>query len=206
MALTRKFLSALGIEADKIDEIISAHSDTVNALKGERDEYKVDAEKYESTSKKLAKIEKELSELKDSQANSSEEWETKYTELKSKYDSYKKDVEAKATKQSKIDAYKKLLKEANVSDKRFDSIVKISSELIDGIEFDDDNKVKNRDKLLETIKGEWADFIVTTSQKGADTATPPANDTGKPKTKSRAAQLAEKYHNELYGEAKSKEE
>ena len=31
MALTRKFLAALGIEADKIDEIINAHSETVDA-------------------------------------------------------------------------------------------------------------------------------------------------------------------------------
>ena len=36
MALTRKFLSALGIEEAKIDEIISAHADTVNALKEQR--------------------------------------------------------------------------------------------------------------------------------------------------------------------------
>ena len=37
MSLTRKFLSALGIEDDKVDEIISAHTDTVNALKEQRD-------------------------------------------------------------------------------------------------------------------------------------------------------------------------
>ena len=37
MALTRKFLSALGIEEAKIDEIISAHVDTVNVLKEQRD-------------------------------------------------------------------------------------------------------------------------------------------------------------------------
>ena len=36
MALTRKFLKALGIEDDKVDEIITAHSDTVNALEDGR--------------------------------------------------------------------------------------------------------------------------------------------------------------------------
>jgi hypothetical protein len=35
MALTRKFLSALGIEAEKIDEIISSHTETVEGLKDE---------------------------------------------------------------------------------------------------------------------------------------------------------------------------
>ena len=44
MALKRNFLSALGIEADKIDEIINAHAETVDALKEERDEYKKKAE------------------------------------------------------------------------------------------------------------------------------------------------------------------
>ena len=33
MALTRKFLQAMSIDEEKIDEIISAHSETVTALK-----------------------------------------------------------------------------------------------------------------------------------------------------------------------------
>ena len=47
----------MGIEADKIDEIISAHTDTVNALKEQRDTYKADAEK-------LPAVQKELDDLK----------------------------------------------------------------------------------------------------------------------------------------------
>ena len=43
MALTRKCLSALGIEAEKIDEIISAHTETVDGLKDEIAKYKGDA-------------------------------------------------------------------------------------------------------------------------------------------------------------------
>ena len=35
MALTRKFLSALGIESDKVDEIISAHTETTMAKEGQ---------------------------------------------------------------------------------------------------------------------------------------------------------------------------
>jgi hypothetical protein len=58
MALTRKFLKAMGIDEEKIDEIITAHSDTVNGLKDERDKYKDAAEK-------LPSVQKELDELKD---------------------------------------------------------------------------------------------------------------------------------------------
>ena len=45
MALTRKMLKAMGIEDEKIDQIIEAHSETVDALKEQRDQYKADAEK-----------------------------------------------------------------------------------------------------------------------------------------------------------------
>ena len=61
MALTRKFLSALGIEEAKIDEIISAHADTVNALKEQRDGYKADADK-------LPAVQQALDDLKASQS------------------------------------------------------------------------------------------------------------------------------------------
>ena len=44
MALTRKFLKALGIDEDKIDEIISAHGETVTALKDEIEKAKQSAE------------------------------------------------------------------------------------------------------------------------------------------------------------------
>lgn len=37
MALTRKLLRSMGIEDEKIDQIIDAHTETVNALKDERD-------------------------------------------------------------------------------------------------------------------------------------------------------------------------
>ena len=47
MALTRKFLEALGIEQAKIDEIISAHTEVTDALKADRDSYKEKAEKYD---------------------------------------------------------------------------------------------------------------------------------------------------------------
>ena len=57
MALTRKFLAALGIDNDKVDEIIQAHTDTVNGLMDEIEKYKADAEK-------LPAVEKELKELK----------------------------------------------------------------------------------------------------------------------------------------------
>ena len=43
MALTRKMLKAMGIEDEKIDQIIEAHTETTDALKQQRDEAKAEA-------------------------------------------------------------------------------------------------------------------------------------------------------------------
>ena len=56
MALTRKFLAALGIEDAKVDEIIQAHTDTVNGLKDEIEKYKADAEKLPAFDANLGDI------------------------------------------------------------------------------------------------------------------------------------------------------
>ena len=169
MALTRKFLSALGIEEAKIDEIISAHADTVNALKEQRDGYKADADK-------LPTVQRELDDLKASQSGD-DPYKEKYENKAREFDEYKKSVEAKELKRSKSTAYKQVLKELNAS--HVDSILKASQSELEKIELDEDGKIKDVDKLKESIKKEWADFIVAEGQKGANTATPPANEGSK---------------------------
>lgn len=174
MAFTRKFLAAFGIEADKVDEIINAHVEVVDALKAERDHYKEDAER-------LPKVEAELKELKDAAEKAGKDGDTyqvKYEAMKEKYESYKADVEAKQTRATKETAYRELLKEAKVSDKRVDSIIKVSGDTIDKLELDKDGKIKNSSDLLKSITSEWADFIVTETKTGASTSTPPTNNGG----------------------------
>ncbi len=167
MALTRKFLAALGIEADKVDEIITAHTETVDALKSERDTYKADAGK-------LQEVQKELDETKAAlEASGKNAWKVKYDALKEDFDQYKADQVAKESKASKEAAYKALLENAGISPKRIAAVLKVTD--LDGIELDDSGNIKDSDKVTETIKEEWADFIQTTSTKGANTATPPAN-------------------------------
>ena len=196
MALTRKFLSALGIEEAKIDEIISAHADTVNALKEQRDGYKADADK-------LPAVQKALDDLKASQSGD-DPYKEKYEKKAKEFDDYKKGVEAKELKRSKSTAYKQVLKELNAS--HVDSILKASQSELDKIELDENGKIKDVDKLKESIKKEWADFIVAEGQKGANTATPPANEGSKVskedimKIKDPAARQKAMYENsELFG-------
>ena len=47
---------------------------------------------------------------------------------------------------------------------------------------DEDGKIKDVEKLKESIKKEWADFIVEEGQQGANTATPPGGNGGTVRT------------------------
>lgn len=190
MALTRKFLTALGIEAEKIDEIIAAHSETVNALKTERDGYKEDAEK-------LPTVQKELDDLKASQ-NNDNGFEKKYNDVKKEFDDYKKDVTARELLAKKKDLYKAALKKAGISDKHLERIMKASADMIDGLEVDDKGEVKDSDALDKSVKEEWSDFITTEGQNGAKTPTPPASG-GDGTGASRVKAIADKYYKTIYG-------
>ena len=165
MAFTRKMLKAMGIEEEKIDQIIDAHSETVDALKADRDAYKEDAAK-------LAAVQKELDALK---AKGDDGYKAKYEAEKAAHDALKADIAAKETKKAKTDAYRELLKGANIDEKRIATILRAEAPTIDKIELDADGKIKNAEQYTESIKSDWADFIVTQSAKGANTATPPAN-------------------------------
>lgn len=167
MALTRKFLSALGIEADKVDEIITAHTEVTDNLKAERDKYKEDAEK-------LPNVQAELDKLKAAADKGEKDpYKVKYEALKEEFEAYKTAIETKATTAKKEATYRQLLKECGIAEKRIDAVLRVSD--IDSLEFDDEGKVKDGDKLKESIKTEWSDFIQTAGAKGASTATPPTN-------------------------------
>ena len=165
MGFSRKMLKAMGIEDEKIDQIIDAHSETVDALKADRDAYKEDAAK-------LAAVQKELDALK---AKGDDGYKAKYEAEKAAHDALKADIAAKETKKAKTDAYRELLKGANIDEKRIATILRAEAPTIDKIELDADGKIKNAEQYTESIKSDWADFIVTQSAKGTNTATPPAH-------------------------------
>lgn len=177
MALTRRMLKAMGIDDEKVDEIISAHSETVDALKEQRDNYKADAEK-------LPKVQQELDGLKEAAGkNGGSAWEVKYNamkeerdNLKSEFDSYKEKAKAAETKAAKEKAYRSMLKEIGVNEKRIDAVMKVTD--LDSVDLDEQGAIKDLDTAKEAAKTEWSDFIVTSSEKGAETSTPPTNNGG----------------------------
>lgn len=176
MALTRKFLTALGIEAEKIDEIINAHVETVDGLKEDIAKYKADAEK-------LPGVQKELDDLKEQVDKDGDKnpYKVKYDALKDEYDNYKNTVETEKSNNSKKEAYKALLKEVGISEKRIDAVTKLAE--LDKIKLDKDGKIEGSEDLKKSLSEEWADFIVKDGKEGAGTSTPPGGNNGVVKTK-----------------------
>lgn len=174
MALTRKFLTALNIDADKIDEIITAHSETVDALKAERDNFKAEAEANSEAKANAEKLQKQVDELtKQVEASGKDAYKVKYDAIKEEFDEYKKTIKAEKTKADKTEAYRKLLKEAGVSEKRIEAVLKVSD--IDSLKIDDKGALEGVDDLKKAIAEEWSDFIEKTGVQGAQTATPPTS-------------------------------
>ena len=104
-----------------------------------------------------------------------------FDKLQKKYDDYKADITAKETKRTKEHAIREFYKGVGVSEKRIDSVMKVTN--LDDFELDKDGKIKDAEKQTEKAKAEWADFISTTTERGANTATPPTNNGGSKMTK-----------------------
>lgn len=194
MAFTRKFLSAMGIEADKVDEIINAHIEVVDGLKEERDNFKKDAEKLADVQKKLDKANETIAKQGDGEVVPKSD----YDKIKKEYDDYKAGIDAEKTHTAKEHAYRELLKAAGVSDKRISAVVKVTD--IDGIELDKDGKIKDADERTNNIKTEWADFIETTTTHGAKTSNPPANNGNSGVTKEDFQKMSYKDRLQIYNE------
>lgn len=168
MALTRKFLTALGIDEEKSEQIIVAHGDTVDGLKAERDKYKEDAEK-------LPIVQKELNDLK-AQVSGEDPYKEKFEALQKDFDAYKAEISEKEITAKKTSEFRRMLLDIGIPEKRIDMVLKVSD--INKIEFDDEGKIKDGEKIKENLKTEWSDFIPTKLVEGVPSANPPSN-TGK---------------------------
>lgn len=181
MALTRKWLSTLGIETEKIDEIVAANSESVEGIKTdlEKSEAEVkrlkgDVEKYKAEAEKA---QKDLGELqKQVEADTKEREGKDYDKLKEEFDNYKAEQEAKAVRSAKETALKELLSDMKMSDRGEKQVLKWMG--VDGFELDDAGKIKDASALRKSIKEDWGDYIQTEGAKGAETSNPPGGGSG----------------------------
>ena len=167
MAVTRKLLESMGLNEAQISAIIEEHDNTIKGLKADRDKYKEAADK-------LPAVQKELDELKAAGGD----WETRYNTEKKAHEDYRAEVARKETRAAKEKAFRQICKDANISEKRIETVIKASNAVIEAMELDKDGKPKKAEELAENIKTEWSDFVVTTNTSGAKVDHPPANTGG----------------------------
>ncbi len=181
MALTRKMLKAMGIEDEKIDQIIEAHTETVDALKEERDKYREDAAKLPEIQKKLEAAEK--------QSSGEDSYKVKYDALKEDYEKYKGEVTAKETRGAKEKAVRAVLKKVGISEKRIDSVIRVTD--LEKIKLDKDGNIVDGEAFEKSIREDWGDFIVTEVKKETAPETPPTNGGKTPMTREDIMKIAD---------------
>lgn len=163
MALTRKMLKAMGIEDEKIDQIIEEHTESTDALKQQRDDWKAKAEAKPAT------------DPKPKDPEPTDEYKAKYDAEKKAFEEYKAGIEAEKSEADKRAKYRELIVKAGVDSKRVDSVLKVSD--LSEIKVKD-GAIEGADDLVKSIKEDWADFIPTTQKVGANAPNPPKNDGG----------------------------
>lgn len=181
MAFTRKFLAALGIESDKVDEIMAAHVEVTDALKAQISDSKDEADK-------LSKAQAELDKLKASHKDTVDKLSTaekERDEIKSKYDAATADldkIKADNAERESTERSKKALSDYLKEQKYSDTAIKLINRngFHKSVEFDEAGKPKNLESVLKTIQADedFAGFTPKASTENHTPANPPANTGG----------------------------
>ena len=161
MALTQKMLKAMGIEDDQREQILDAHQEVLESIKSERDEFKKLAEQ-------VPDLQRQLEEAK--AASDDSEWEQKYEDEHQAFEDFKAQVATEKAEADKAQAYRGMLMAAGIDPKRIDAIMRVTD--LSQVEMED-GKLKDTEKLQESAKQEWADFVVKSNTHGSNPATPP---------------------------------
>jgi hypothetical protein len=159
MSFTRKFLLNLFKE-----NAIEAPTDVINAIINEYVHTRDDL-----IEKKVDEVKKEYEENND---GSSEDYKKKYEDEHKAFEDFKTNLENEKAFEKRSNAYKKLLEDAHIDPKRIDTVLRVSKDTIDKLEFDEKDGVKDADKLKETIGKEWADFQINEEVEGTPTPQP----------------------------------
>ena len=149
----------MGLTEAQISAIMDEHTAVTDRMKKEIDQYKADADK-------LPSVQKELDALK-----GGEDYKAKYDKEHQDFETYKAQVARDADAAKVRSEFRKLLTEEKISEKRLDAICKVTD--FSAMKLDKDGSLHDADKLRESIKKDWGEFITETRERGVDVETPP---------------------------------
>ena len=194
MALTQKMLKAMGIEDDQREQILDAHQEVLESIKSERDEFKKLAEQ-------VPDLQRQLEEAK--AASDDSEWEQKYQDEHQAFEDFKVQVATEKAEADKAQAYRGMLMAAGIDPKRIDAIMRVTD--LSQVEMED-GKLKDTEKLQESAKQEWSDFVVKSNTQGSNPATPPEHKEKMPDgADPEIAKRMQERHERMFGTSQAKE-
>jgi hypothetical protein len=187
-------LKALGIEDDKIEQIIDAHTETVDGLKEK-------LARAEESANKLPGVQQELDDLK-----AGGDFKDKYEKEHKAFEEYKSGITAKETRAAKEKAVRAYLESKSITGGNLEIALRGMNAEIDAAELDGE-KIKDTKAIDDLIGGTFKGLVVTSQQTGVNTSNPPANNGGKTMTKEQimaikdtaARQKAISENHELFG-------
>ena len=162
MAFGRKMLKAMGIEEEKIDQLIDAHMEVVDGLKDK-------LSKAEADAAKLVEVQKELDALK-----SGDNYEEKYKAEHKAFEDFKAAQTAKEQQAAKETAARTYFESKGITGGNLEIAMKGARDEIAGLEMDGKN-IKDNKSLEDLVSGTFAGLIVTKERKGVDTPKPLIN-------------------------------
>jgi hypothetical protein len=194
MAFTRKALKAMGLTDEQVDSLIELHTESIDAIKADRDKYKEDAEKLSDVQRQLDEANSKI------EAAKKDDYKGKYESEKAAHDKLKEDIKVKETTAKKSTALKAYLKEKGYSDNGITKITKYGDYIKD-IELDEDGKIKDADKLIGKVETEWSEYKPQAGTSTFKPNVPTGAQSSKPTSEiaSRFKQLDAKYNYDHYG-------
>lgn len=165
MAFSRNWLKTMGLSDEQVQSIMEEHTSVTDALKAQRDQAQADVKALQTKADKFDETEKELLTLK------GEDFKTKYETEHQAFEDYKKKIANEAETAKVKSAYRQLLLDEKISEKRVDSVLKLTD--FSDMKLGEDGKLENLDALKENIGKEWGEFKVTQSERKQNVPTPP---------------------------------
>lgn len=179
MSLTRKFLKALGLEDEKVEQIIDAHTEVTDALKTQIKEAQDEAGSLADVTKERDSLKAKVADLEAKAPDAAK--------VQADFDAYKATVESEKSNAQKATLFQQALAAAGVAR---ESAQKALLKVVDlsAVKLTKDGKLEGADGLITPLKTDYADFFATTTENGLPSTTPPAGG-GKGVTKEQYAKM-----------------
>lgn len=148
-------------------------TEIIDSIKAEICTDFVSKKQYSNKVNQIDQLQEKINDLEAKEGNT-DGFKEKYEALEQEFNTYKENIETEKTNQSKLNLINQSLEKAGVTKAKLrDLLVKTLD--LSAIEIEND-EIKDFDKSIEAMKGDYADFFeVTETLGGNEPGNPPAN-------------------------------